>query len=626
MISRRHRGALVLVLTLGAGLALPWTRASAQEGAADGEFLYRSRLHLADEYLREDRYDDALEIYRELVDAHPDLSQAARGLKACLLELKHYDELTEILQAELKETPDHPGLLEELGTVAARKGDRAAAVKWWNRILEVQEHSPTSYSFVADLLVRNRLLDEALDVYAEAERRYPGRFTRQKASLHEQRFEFDAATSGYLAYLEMSPTALSYVEGRLLRIGEAEEGLGPVIARVEARMAELHDAHADSDADGDRGGAASVAEDITYRKLLADLYLEAGDHERARQHYFALVDEVPGQYGALLVFGKRCQMDGKYEVAIRVFQRMVDEFPSGRAMPSALTEIARCQRELRRWDDALATYRRIQQGYPETTYDYVARFESGQLLRTGKHDPAAAEGVFRELLRLPDGPWGEADPQFEVAECALWQGDLERARGIYAAIGQHQFSEATREHALFEEARALYYAADFAVADSLFKEVAQRFPKGDHVNDALEFSILINTNEDDVDVLRQYATARWDLRTAEPGKAIAGLEQLTTAHPGAAIEDEAFLLLGEAYRGNGEYRKALDVLLRAVARAQVPDLAAHARLLRAEILSQDLKDPALARAEYEELLVTYPETLAADRARELSATLNRMLP
>ena len=58
----------------------------------------------------------------------------------------------------------------------------------------------------------------------------------------------------------------------------------------------------------------------------------------------------------------------------------------------------------------------------------------------------------------------------------------------------------------------------------------------------------------------------------------------------------------------------------------MPDLAAEARFLEAEILARDLGDVAGALAQYEELLVTYPETLAADRAREEVAILKRALP
>ena len=55
-------------------------------------------------------------------------------------------------------------------------------------------------------------------------------------------------------------------------------------------------------------------------------------------------------------------------------------------------------------------------------------------------------------------------------------------------------------------------------------------------------------------------------------------------------------------------------------------MAASARLARAEILAEDKGDRASALAEYEELLVAYPETLAADRARDLSGELKRVLP
>lgn len=609
----------VLTLMLAFASLAPRSTFAQTTPADDG--LVRSRLHLAQEYEREGNFEEALELYEQVAKTHPEHPRVLRGRKTCLLELKRYDDLMVILERELTARPGQPDLFEELGTVAARKGDREAAALWWEKILVAQEGSRAAYSFVAELMRRHRMLDEALEVYAVADSVHPGRFTRQRATLHEQRFEFDEATDGYLDYLERSPTGLSYVEGRLLRIGEAEEGLQNVIDRVERRMTRRRSGLGPADPAIPPGTV-----EIVFRKLMGDLYLEAADYESARRHYFALVDEAPSQYASLLVFGKRCQADDEYDVAIRVFDRIVEEFPNGRAVPSALSEIASCQAALERWDDALVTYARIEDQYPETDFAWAARYDSGRVLRDGKGRSAEAEILFRDLISLPRGPWGEADPQFEVAECAIWQGDPERARGIYRAIEARQFSEETRARALFEEARALYYTSEFVLADSLFKEVAQRYPRGDHVNDALEFSILINTNPDPPELVEKYASARFNLRIQQPDAAIEILERFAVAHPGAALSDESFLLLGHAYREVGDYQRALDALLRAVADAQVPDLAAQARLLRAEILAEDLADVPAALFEYEELLVAYPETLAADRARDLSADLTRMLP
>ena len=121
-------------------------------------------------------------------------------------------------------------------------------------------------------------LDEALAIYAEADSAYPGKFTRQKASLHELRFEFDEATGEFLRFLQESPTALSYVEGRLMRIGENEDGLGPVIARVEAWIDHHVRRRPEAPAESD---SRPLSEQIVFRKLLGDLHLEAGDHEQA---------------------------------------------------------------------------------------------------------------------------------------------------------------------------------------------------------------------------------------------------------------------------------------------------------------------------------------------------------
>jgi tetratricopeptide (TPR) repeat protein len=578
----------------------------------------RSRLHLAEELLREKRYAEALELYRELDRANSTDPRVRMGLKSCLLELKQYDELDRLLRRELEEWPDDPSVLEQLGTTSARRGNRDEAIRWWRKILDVQDRSRGSFELVADLFARNRMLDEALALFAEADSLFPGEFTRQKAALHETRFEYDQATQEYLRYLESNPSSLSYVEGKLMRIGESEGGLQKVIERV-SRAAKAHETKPKTP------GEDSGIDSIFYRKLLGDLYLEADNHDGAAEQYLQLAKESPSQFSSLIVFGKRCQTDGAYDAAIRVFQYIVDQQPDARAVPSALSEIAACQTQLRRWDDALVTYDRLEKGYPETTYALAARSERAQILLRGKGLPDQAEAVYREILE-EDGPWGEADPQFGIAECALWKEDFTKAHGILNEIRTREFSETTRERALYEDASTYLYEGNFAQADSLFKEVAKQFPKGPHVNDALLYSILVNTNPDEPETLGQYGTALHRLRTGRVKEAIPLLQALEKEKPTAAIADEVLVLLGRAHRENGEPQTAIAVLDRAIQAAQVPDLGAQARLMKADVLGKDLHQSQAALAEYEEILVSAPETLAADRAREEAAALRRALP
>ena len=578
----------------------------------------RSRLHLADELLREKRYAEALDLFRELAQNNPSDPRVRIGLKTCLLELKQYEELEALLRRELEEWPDDPSVLEQLGTTSARRGNRAEAIRWWRRIIEVQEKSRGSFELVADLLARNRMLDEALAIFAEADKLFPGEFTRQKAALHETRFEYELATKEYLHYLESNPSSLSYVEGRLMRIGEAEGGLQSVIDRV-SNAAKAYEARAKLPEYSDS------MDSIFYRKLLGDLHLEAGNHAGAAEQYLRLAEESPTQFSSLIVFGKRCQTDGAYDAAIRVFQHIVDKQPDARAVPSALTEIAACQAELRRWDDALATYDRLEKSYPETSYALAARSQKARILLSGKGLPDQAEAIYRDLLK-EDGPWGEADPQFGVAECAVWREDFKKAHGILNEIRAREFSEDTRERALFEDGATYLYEGNFAQADSLFKEVAKQYPKGPHVNDALSLSILVNTNPDEPEILGRYGTALHRLRTGRVKEAITLLQALEKDKPTASIADEVLLLLGRAHREDGDPSSAITILERAIVAAQVPDLGAESRLLKAEILAKELNQSAAALAEYEEILVSAPETLAADRAREEAAALRRALP
>jgi tetratricopeptide (TPR) repeat protein len=636
---------MILAATLFAALTMASHSIAQQPNPVD----IRSRIHLADELLREKKFPEALELYRELHRAQPSDPRVRMGLKACLLELKQYEELETLLRRELQEWPDDPSVLEQLGVASARRGNRDEATRWWKKIIEVQAGSRGSFELVADLFARNRMLDEAMATYTQADSLFPGEFTRQKAALHETRFEFEKATEEYLRYLESNPSSLSYVEGKLLRIGESEGGLQGVIERV-MRASQKHEVGAKKPGaakkdgegrkeDGDKkdgaakkqeGGAKgsrekSSTDAIFYRKLLGDLHLEAGNHDGAADQYLLLAEESPSQFSSLIVFGKRCQTDGAYNAAIRVFSHIVEKQPDARSVPSALTEIAACQVQLHRWDDALATYDRLETGYPQTSYALAARAERAKILLRGKGLPDEAEAIYRELLE-EDGPWGEADPQFGVAECALWKEDFTKAHGIFAEIRAREFSEETRERALFEDGSTFLYEGNFVQADSLFKEVAKQFPKGAHVNDALSLSILVNTNPDEPEILARYGTAMHRVRTGRVKEAIPLLQSLEVEKPTAAIADEVLLLLGRAHRANGDPRAAIAILDRAIVAAQVPDLGAESRLLKADILAKDLQQSAAALAEYEEILVSAPETLAADRAREEAAALRRALP
>ncbi|MDP6460645.1 MAG: tetratricopeptide repeat protein, partial [Gemmatimonadota bacterium] len=297
---RRVWRVAIVLLALAAGASAQPPRSARGTGGVPPTALTRAQL--AQQLFREGSVEDALELYREIDAAHPGVTRIVQGIRSCLLELKRYDELREHLEADLTLHPNNPSVLEELGTVAARTGDRDAATGHWRAILAIQPGSHGAYSHVADLFMRHRMLDEAMAVYREAEKAHPGRFVRRIGNLHEVRMEFAAATHAYLDFLLMNPSTLSFVEGRLLRIGESEEGLGRVIARVDSAFA------------ASSGAEHSPGARIALRKLLADLHLEAGDHARARDRYFDLVDALPGQLPTLLVFGRRCMADERFEV------------------------------------------------------------------------------------------------------------------------------------------------------------------------------------------------------------------------------------------------------------------------------------------------------------------------
>lgn len=66
-----------------------------------------------------------------------------------------------------------------------------------------------------------------------------------------------------------------------------------------------------------------------------------------------------------------------FDQALEEFAVVISKFPRSRKVPDALLKMGYCSYELKRWDDARASLRRVQNEYPETTAARLA----GQRLR-----------------------------------------------------------------------------------------------------------------------------------------------------------------------------------------------------------------------------------------------------
>lgn len=93
----------------------------------------------------------------------------ARLLRAdVLIDLKHYKEATEDVEAVLKVLPDEEVALIHQGQIAEATGEEAKAEEHYRRVTDVNPFNEQAYLHLGELYIKQRKLTEAIDLFNEA--------------------------------------------------------------------------------------------------------------------------------------------------------------------------------------------------------------------------------------------------------------------------------------------------------------------------------------------------------------------------------------------------------------------------------------------------------------------------
>uniref|UniRef100_UPI00191EDBF7 tetratricopeptide repeat protein n=1 Tax=Microvirga soli TaxID=1854496 RepID=UPI00191EDBF7 len=137
---------------------------------------------------------------RAALAADPNQISFKIEVAADLRELGRLDEAEAVLQEILKQAPQHAGARIWLGHVARRRGDRAAALTYFEAAAELEPHNlPVKLEVAADLRELGRL-DEAEAVLQEILKQAPQHAGARIALGHVARRRGDRAAA--LTYFE----------------------------------------------------------------------------------------------------------------------------------------------------------------------------------------------------------------------------------------------------------------------------------------------------------------------------------------------------------------------------------------------------------------------------------------
>ncbi len=171
---------------------------------------------------------------------------------------------------------------------------------------------------------------------------------------------------------------------------------------------------------------------------------------------------------------------GKYELALAEYERIVEKFPSDSIADDALYKIGHLYRvHLHKPAQAVAAYMRLARDYPHSPYAPAALLWCAHIWARTFASPSQAESVCKMLdSRFPRHRRARARAYLELARAFVSSGQIARARQAAQMI-REQFGEQKNiaaAAALLECQAARQAKVDAAVVGKMLEEIVRAYP------------------------------------------------------------------------------------------------------------------------------------------------------
>ena len=194
------------------------------------------RLRAADALANSFQYDRALTLYEQIYNSDNRNLSAIIGIKKCLIGLQDYRHLITFLGDVLKSQSVQSPLYVDLGEAYFLNDERDKAFDVWNAHLESNRDNLGVYRLVAMAMIRQRLYNEAIDVYQKAIDRLKNQdmLHIDIANLYKIQLDYEKASEHYLQYYQKQPKQIAFLQQQLLSLTDKGQDITPVVTAINS--------------------------------------------------------------------------------------------------------------------------------------------------------------------------------------------------------------------------------------------------------------------------------------------------------------------------------------------------------------------------------------------------------
>jgi soluble lytic murein transglycosylase len=387
--------------------------------------------------LADDRYQQAIDTFNELINTYPDSTYSARAPFLIGLAYENLGQYRQAADAYLQYTENVPGVLD--GYVHEYRG---------NALVEAGALTEAQNAYQAALAAPR--LDDGITLrtkIAEARAAFgdnAGALNMVNEITSDTTNDYIKAQMDYLA--GNAHLALGQVEEAYERYRHAVENY-PLSYHSYLALVALVDAGVEVD-DLDRGLVDYFANQYDVALLALDRYIAANPVNDGTPHYYRaltlrdlrrtqeaieefdyFIQTTPEHARMVDAWEEKGYLEwavlGDYDSAIETFLSFVATYPASSSAPDFLMSAARVMERANRLEEAASTWERVADEYSTSRHVPTALFLAG-ITRYRLGDHAGALTTFQRDLLV-------STEQQDKARAHLWIGKLQQHLGDYAA-------------------------------------------------------------------------------------------------------------------------------------------------------------------------------------------------
>ncbi len=579
-----------------------------------------NRYMLGQSYQRAGEFEKAKKIYEELFEAQPSNFQFFDALNQACLQLKDYDESIETINKYISVAGENADLYGRLGATYYLMGNENKAFEVWDDALQKLPPNQMNYRIIANYAIQHRAFEKAIDILKKGEQAGGNSllFAYDLSNLYSLTMQYKEAAEEYCLILSKDPNQIGAVQSRIFSYISKPDALQQTISVVENW---------------------NNKNNINFDYLLARLYIEADNFEKAYSLYIKIDEKQKTMGTELFNFGMTAYREGKYKIASDVFSDILDKYPaapivSNAKLGYAKTLEAQLDEELNssaeswkpysstevkdteRINEVADAFLQLTKSYPHSEVAYEAYLRIGKIKLEKENDLSSSKSYLEKIVEeSPLSPFA-VQAYGVMGKIAILKGDLNMAEFNYSkVVSNARSSEEQKNYARYELARIDFYKGSFEQARQKLSLILKDL-KDNTANDAIELSLLLNPSMNDSASVAVFAEAELLKAENKFREAASKYKEIAANQQSVMLKSLSYLRQAEMEIAVDNFDNAEKLLTKISDEGEKNIYADKALFLLGEIYQYGLNKPGKAVEIYEQLLAKFPNSLYLDDARE----------